>query len=195
MVPTNRTPHPRYGPEELATFEALVSRHGQRIYSIAYRLAGNEADAKDLTQEAFIRVFRALRRIDPAAGLESWLHRIVTNLYIDLLRRRPKVRVESLDMPVPTARGGEVVREVAAAVPSPETVVLEASLDIDVQAALLALTPELRAVVVLSDVEGYSYEEIGAMLSVPVGTVKSRLHRARRSLQERLRHLVEDRRG
>lgn len=195
MAPSNRTSPPRYGPDELAAFETLVSRYGQRIYNIAYRLAGNEADAKDLTQEAFIRVFRALRRIDPAAGLESWLHRIVTNLYIDLLRRRPKARVESLDAPVQTAKGGEVTREVAAEAPDPETVVLEALLDVDVQAALLALTPELRAVVVLSDVEGYSYEEIGEMLRVPVGTIKSRLHRARKALQVRLRHLVEDRRA
>lgn len=194
MAPTNRIPPPRYEPEEVAAFEALVVRYGQRIYNIAYRLAGNEADAKDLTQEAFIRVFRALRRIDPTAGLEGWLHRVVTNLYIDLLRRRPKVRVESLDAPVYTAKGDEVAREVAAEGANPETAVLEASLDVDVQAALVALAPELRAVVVLSDVEGYSYEEIGQMLRIPVGTVKSRLHRARRALADRLRHLGEGRR-
>src|SRR3989337_3230338 len=89
-------------------------------------MAGNDADAKDLTQEALIRVYRALRRIDPAANLESWLYRIVTNLHIDLLRRRPKARVESLDAPLLTAKGDEVTREVEDPGPHPEEVVVGA---------------------------------------------------------------------
>ncbi len=185
------TPIPRYRPEELKAFEELVERYGRHVYNIAYRMAGNDADAKDLTQEAFLRVFRALRRIDPTAKLESWLYRIVTNLYIDMLRRRPKVRVESLDAPIATAKGGEVMREVVDVTADPEAAVLNARLDADIQRALLNLSPELRAVVVLADIEGYSYEEIGEMLRVPVGTVKSRLHRARKTLQERLSGYLE----
>src|SRR5438046_10631662 len=77
---------------------------------MAYRMAGNDADAKDLAQEAFLRVFRALRSIDPSSHLDSWLYRIVTNLFIDMLRRRPRVRIESLDEPVRTQAGGDVVR-------------------------------------------------------------------------------------
>ncbi len=172
-----------YRPEELEAFEALVERYGRHVYNIAYRMAGNDADAKDLAQEAFIRVFRALRRVDPTAKLESWLYRIVTNLYIDMLRRRPKVWVESLDAPMTTPKGSEVIREVADPSADPEGAVLNARLDADIQHALLGLSAELRAVVVLSDIEGYSYEEIGLMLHVPVGTVKSRLHRARKTLQ------------
>jgi RNA polymerase sigma-70 factor (ECF subfamily) len=180
----------RYQPHEIEAFEALVERYGRRIYGLAYRMAGNDADAKDLTQEAFIRVYRALRRIDPAANLESWLYRIVTNLYIDLLRRRPKARVESLDAPLVTAKGDEVVREVEDPGPGPEDIVVTAQLDADIQRALLALSPDLRMVVVLSDIEGRSYEEIAEMVRIPVGTVKSRLHRARRVLQARLAHLM-----
>lgn len=180
---------PRYRPEEVEAFEALVERYGRQIYNIAYRMAGNDADAKDLTQEAFIRVFRAFRRIDPAGSLESWLYRIVSNLYIDMLRRRPKVRIESLDAPIVTSKGGEVQRDVPDERTDPEAEVLEAQLDSDVQRALMVLSVDLRAVVVLSDIEGYSYEEIAEMLRIPVGTVKSRLHRARKTLADRLRHL------
>lgn len=181
---------PRYQRHEIAAYEDLLERYGRRIYQLAYRMAGNDADAKDLAQEACIRVYRALRRIDPTANLESWLYRIITNLYIDMLRRRPKVRIESLDAPLITAKGDEVTREVADPVADPEETVLSAELDADIQRALLALSSELRMVVVLSDIEGHSYEEISEMLRIPVGTVKSRLHRARRMLQERLRHLL-----
>jgi len=177
---------PELTQDEQATFETLVERYGRHVYNIAYRLTGRDADAKDLAQEAFIRVFRAFRRIDPEARLESWLRRIVTNLYIDSLRRKPKARVESLDVPVTTAKGGEVQRELPDPGSGPEAAVMDAQLDAQIQRALLDLSPDLRMVVVLSDVEGYSYEEIGLMLSVPVGTVKSRLHRARQTLQGRL---------
>ncbi len=180
----------RYSQEELSAFEALVVRYARHVYNIAYRMAGNDADAKDLAQEAFMRVFRALRSIDPSANLDSWLYRIVTNLFIDLLRRRPKVRVESLDAPVAMFKGGEVVREVADPSADTEGTVVDAQLDAEVQRALMTLPHDLRAVVVLSDIEGYAYEEIAMMLSIPVGTVKSRLHRARRTLQAALRHLA-----
>ncbi len=189
---SNSSP-PRYQRHEIQAYEALLERYGRRIYLLAYRMAGNDADAKDLTQEACIRVYRAFRRIDPTANLESWLYRIVTNLYIDMLRRRPKVRIESLDAPLVTAKGDEVTREVADPAADPEETVLSAQLDADIQRALLALSSELRMVVVLSDIEGHSYEEISETLRIPVGTVKSRLHRARRMLQERLRHLLPGR--
>lgn len=171
-----------------------MTRYGRSVYNMAYRLAGNDADAQDLAQEAFIRVFRALRSIDPAAHLDSWLHRIVTNLFIDLLRRRPKARLESLDEPLESLRGGEMVREVADERAHPEADVVDRQMDEEVQAALMALHPELRAVVVFCDIEGYAYEEIAGMLRIPVGTVKSRLHRARRMLQAKLGHLRPARR-
>jgi RNA polymerase sigma-70 factor (ECF subfamily) len=172
-------------PDDLAQFEELVARYSRHVYAVAYRVAGNEADAKDLSQEAFIRVWRARHRIDPAARLEGWLYRIVTNLYIDLLRRRRGQKVHSLDEPFVTA-SGELTREKPDPSADIERTVLDAMVDRRVQEALLTLTPELRMVVVLADVQGYAYEEIAAMMNVPVGTVKSRLHRARRALRDRL---------
>ncbi|TMI77140.1 MAG: sigma-70 family RNA polymerase sigma factor [Bacillati bacterium ANGP1] len=184
---------PRYNRDEIAAFEALVGRYGQRVYTMAYRMAGNDADAKDLAQEAFLRVFRAWRSIDPSAHLDSWLYRIVTNLFIDMLRRRPRVRMESLDAPVTARSGGEMVREIADDRAGPEADVVDQQMEADVQRALVALHHDLRAVVLLSDIEGYAYEEIAETLGIPVGTVKSRLHRARKTLQARLSHLASHR--
>jgi RNA polymerase sigma-70 factor (ECF subfamily) len=183
----------QYTPEELARYETLVQRYARHVYNIAYRMVGNEADARDLSQEAFLRVYRALRRVQPVAPLQSWLYRIVSNLYIDLLRRRPRARMESLDTPVPTPRG-EVLREFPDIASSPEAILERQQLDGAIQRALGTLSEELRLVVVLSDIEGFSYEEIATMLRVPLGTVKSRLHRARQILQQRLGPYVEARR-
>jgi RNA polymerase sigma-70 factor (ECF subfamily) len=176
---------------ELAAYESLVRKYAGYVYNVAFRMSGNDADAKDLAQEAFIRVFRAFQRIDPEAPLEAWLHRIVKNLYIDLIRKYPKGRLESLSAPVPTAGGGEVTREWPGPErDNPETIV-DAQMDAVVQRALLGLPKDLRMVVVLSDIQGFAYEEIAQMLTIPLGTVKSRLHRARKILQERLVHLVK----
>jgi RNA polymerase sigma-70 factor (ECF subfamily) len=184
---------PVYAEDEIAHFEAIVRRYGRHVYNIAYRLSGNEADAKDLAQEAFLRVYRALRRVEPGVPLESWLYRIVVNLFIDQLRRRPKRRVESLDEPVLTQRGNEVERAVPDEASNPEEQIVTPMLDGEIQRALDALPPELRAVVVLVDIQGFSYEEVAHILRVPTGTVKSRLHRARRFLRERLSPLYRPR--
>ncbi|MDQ7850369.1 MAG: sigma-70 family RNA polymerase sigma factor, partial [Armatimonadota bacterium] len=132
------------------------------------------------------------RRIDPAAALEPWLYRIVSNLYIDLVRRQPKGRVESLFAPIPSPEG-EVTREWPAPDADSPQAALDARMDATVQQALLALPPDLRMAVVLSDIEGFSYEEISRVMGVPLGTVKSRLHRARKTLQERLAPLLGER--
>lgn len=168
-----------------ARFEALLTRYGRRVYTMAYRMAGSEADAKDLAQEAFIRIWRSLPRLRPDVPLEGWLHRTVTNLFIDLLRRRRGPRVHSLDEPLATA-SGELARELPDPSGEVERTVLGSTLDRRVQQSLMSLQPEIRMVVVLADVEGYAYEEIASMMGIPVGTVKSRLHRARLALRDQL---------
>lgn len=184
---------PVYAEHEIAHFEAIVRRYGRHVYNIAYRLSGNEADAKDLAQEAFLRVYRALHRVEPGVPLESWLYRIVVNLFIDQVRRRPKGRIESLDEPVLTPRGSEVERVVPDEASNPEEQIVSPMLDGEIQQALGDLPPELRAAVVLVDIQGFSYEEVAHILRVPTGTVKSRLHRARRFLRERLSPLYRPR--
>ena len=167
------------------SWDEVVREHADRVYRLAYRLTGNAHDAEDLTQETFIRVFRSLASYKPGT-FEGWLHRITTNLFLDMARRRSRLRMEGLPEDTDRLAGDD---------PSPEQVYAETHLDPDLQAALDELPPEFRAAVVLCDVEGLSYEEIGATLGVKLGTVRSRIHRGRQALRaslERRRELVSE---
>jgi RNA polymerase sigma-70 factor (ECF subfamily) len=154
-------------------WEDVVREHGDRVYRLAYRLSGNQHDAEDITQETFIRVFRSLANYQPGS-FEGWLHRIATNVFLDMVRRRQRIRMEAL---------GEESDRVAGREPSPEQVYSDSTMDPDLQAALDDLPPEFRAAVVLCDVEGLTYEEVGATLGIKIGTVRSRIHRGRRALR------------
>ncbi|MCU1627083.1 MAG: polymerase, sigma-24 subunit, subfamily [Pseudonocardia sp.] len=165
---------PGEGPEWTPpSWDEVVREHADRVYRLAYRLSGNPHDAEDLTQETFIRVFRSLANYKPGT-FEGWLHRITTNLFLDMVRRRARVRMEGLPEDTDRLPGGG---------PEPETVFSETHLDPMLQDALDELPPEFRAAVVLCDVEGLSYEEIGATLGVKLGTVRSRIHRGRAQLR------------
>lgn len=154
-------------------WEDIVRDHGDRVYRLAYRLSGNSHDADDITQETFIRVFRSLNNFRPGS-FEGWLHRITTNVFLDMVRRRGRIRMEALPEDTDRIAGRE---------PSPEQAFDASNLDPDLQAALDGLPPDFRAAVVLCDVEGLSYQEIGATLGVKMGTVRSRIHRGRQSLR------------
>ncbi|WP_239476864.1 RNA polymerase sigma factor SigE [Nocardia arizonensis] len=162
----------------MPSWDELVREHADRVYRLAYRLSGDAQDAEDLTQETFIRVFRSLSNYQPGT-FEGWLHRITTNLFLDMVRRRNRIRMEALP---------EDYERVAAEGPTPEDVYHDARLDPDLQSALDSLAPEFRAAVVLCDIEGLSYEEIGATLGVKLGTVRSRIHRGRQALRDYLAH-------
>lgn len=156
------------------TWEEVARDHGRFMYTVAYRLAGNDEDAQDLVQESLIRVKRGLERYEPGS-LEGWLARIVTNVFLDEVRRRRRRPTDALpDDP-------ERVLP-----PSPGADEVSTQLSDDIQAALAALPDEFRVPVVLCDVADQSYEQIAASLGVPVGTVRSRLHRGRRMLRTML---------
>jgi RNA polymerase sigma-70 factor, ECF subfamily len=160
----------------MPSWDELVRQHADRVYRLAYRLSGNQHDAEDLTQETFIRVFRSVQNYQPGT-FEGWLHRITTNLFLDMVRRRSRIRMEALP---------EDYDRVPADDPNPEQIYHDSRLGPDLQAALDSLPPEFRAAVVLCDIEGLSYEEIGATLGVKLGTVRSRIHRGRQALREYL---------
>jgi RNA polymerase sigma-70 factor (ECF subfamily) len=163
------------------TWEDVVRDHSARVYRLAYRLTGDHHDAEDLTQEVFVRVFRSLATYTPGT-FEGWMHRITTNLFLDQVRRRKRVRFDAL--------APEVTERLPDLGPGPEREFERSNLDTDVRAALAALSPQFRAVVVLADVEGLSYEEVGRTLGIKLGTVRSRLHRARAQLRALLPHLA-----
>jgi RNA polymerase sigma factor (sigma-70 family) len=156
------------------TWEEVARDHGRFLYTVAYRLAGNDNDAQDLVQEALIRVRKGLERYEPGS-LEGWLARIVTNVFLDEMRRRKRRPADAFpddpDRVLPTSPGAdEVSRELSS----------------EIQAALAALPEEFRVPVVLCDVADQSYDQIAASLHVPVGTVRSRIHRGRRLLRAAL---------
>jgi len=161
------------------SWEEIVATHSARVYRLALRLTGNVPDAEDLTQDVFVRVFRSLHRFQPGT-FEGWLHRITTNLFLDSARRRQKIRFDGL------AEGA--ADRLPSSWPSPAQALDDADLDPDVAAALAALSPDFRAVVVLCDIEGLTYEEISAVLDVKIGTVRSRIHRGRAQLRAALAH-------
>src|SRR5215213_9514828 len=162
------------------TWEQVVREHSARVYRLAYRLSGNAQDAEDLTQETFVRVFRSLADFSPGT-FEGWLHRITTNLFLDMVRRRQRIRFDALP---------EDTERLPGTAPSPEQVYADTHLDPQVQAALDALAPEFRVAVVLCDIEGLTYEEIAATLGIKLGTVRSRIHRGRVQLRQALAHLA-----
>jgi RNA polymerase sigma factor (sigma-70 family) len=161
------------------TWDEVVREHADRVYRLAFRLSGNRADAEDLTQETFVRVFRSLSQYSPGT-FEGWLHRITTNLFLDMVRRRSRIRFDAL----PEDAGDRL----AGADPGPEQSYDEMHLDPEIQAALDALPPDFRVAVVLCDLEQLSYEEIAATLDIKVGTVRSRIHRGRVLLRDALAH-------
>jgi RNA polymerase sigma-70 factor, ECF subfamily len=166
----------------MPSWDELVRQHADRVYRLAYRLSGNQHDAEDLTQETFIRVFRSVQNYQPGT-FEGWLHRITTNLFLDMVRRRGRIRMEALP---------DDYDRVPADDPNPEQIYHDSRLGPDLQAALDSLPPEFRAAVVLCDIEGLSYEEIGATLGVKLGTVRSRIHRGRQALRDYLASHSDD---
>lgn len=161
------------------TWDELVRTHADRVYRLAYRLSGNRSDAEDLTQETFVRVFRSLADYTPGT-FEGWLHRITTNLFLDLVRRRQKIRFDAL--------AEDASDRLASDEPGPERAYEQNNLDPEIQRALDTLPADFRAAVVLCDLEGLSYEEIALTLGIKVGTVRSRIHRGRVLLRQALAH-------
>ncbi|MGB9804721.1 sigma-70 family RNA polymerase sigma factor [Desulfofundulus sp.] len=174
---------------DLVAFEQLVQMYQQKVYSLSYQLTGNHADAQDLAQEVFIRAFRSLDGFRFEADFGTWLHRITVNLWLNMKRRRGNVTLVSLDEPVHTG-DGEITREVAATAGDPEEELEEKEFRGLVGRALKELSAEQRAVLILREVEGYSYDEIARMLDVSLGTVKSRLNRARDALKRKVSALA-----
>ncbi len=168
-----------------AAFDRLVELFGARVYNIAYRMLGHADDAHDATQEAFLRVYDALDRFRADSSFTTWLYRIVMNVCYDELarrRRRPPTltELESADAALPASA------ERLPGHDNTEDAVLQAERRRALHAAIAALPEAFRAVIVLYDLQGFSYEEIAAILRVNLGTVKSRLNRARTLLREKM---------
>ena len=164
-----------------SAFGELVVRYQDRVYNTCYRMCHNHADALDLTQSAFLKALEALPRFEARAGFFTWLFRIAVNLTLSYRRkqgRRPVLSLRHFD----DGRQHEPAAPTGTTDPSKE--VAQAELRRRLEGALDRLDDEFRAAVVLRDVEGLDYAAIAEILEVPVGTVKSRIHRGRLALRE-----------
>ena len=175
------------------TWQSIVEQHASRVYRLAYHLTGNQHDAEDLTQDVFVRVFNSLSQYTPGT-FEGWLHRITTNLFLDKMRRKARIRFDFMaddDGAVATSASFDRVERSG----QPEDAFEMGHMGADIIEALADLPPEYRAAVVLSDIEGLSYEEIAVTLGIKLGTVRSRLSRARARLRDSLAHHAPSRGG
>jgi RNA polymerase sigma-70 factor (ECF subfamily) len=159
----------RYVDGDRVAFALLVRRHERRVYNLAYRMLGREEDARDATQDAFVTALRKLSSFRGDAAFTTWMHRVAVNACYDILRKRK--REPALDL----SESAEVV--------APRGDHAESTaVSVDVRRALLAVPLQFRAPLVMHDVQDLAYEDIAAILEVPVGTVKSRIHRGRVAL-------------
>jgi RNA polymerase sigma-70 factor (ECF subfamily) len=170
-------------------FGALVQRHQDRVFNLAYQIVRNREDALDVAQDAFVKAFGALASFKGEASFTTWIHRIVVNVAIDCLRRRgrgePTTYDDRLAVPDDEEAGPATAED-------PETALEARQVRALLARGIGALPPAHRAVLVLREIEGLSYEEIARAIGCSLGTVMSRLFYARRKLQKALRQNLDD---
>jgi RNA polymerase sigma-70 factor, ECF subfamily len=167
-------------------YAALVRKYQDRLYNTVLRMTSNAEDARDLVQEAFVQAYRALDRFQGDSAFYTWLYRIAINAAISH-RRRHKVMVS-----IEGGRGASFEPADDPAQSDPSGRLEQDDRDRQVRDAIDGLPSEYRTVLVMKEIDGHKYETIAHMLNCPIGTVRSRLHRARLELRDRLKHLMED---
>ena len=174
---------------DMAAFETLILQYEKLIYNIAWRIMGNAEDAKDIAQEAILKIYRNLAACKSIDLFKAWAAKITHNTCMDELRRRKNKSTESYDAMVEENR--EDMHGSGRPVDDPEAVLLRKELKGMIGDGLNRLSDEHRALVVLRDVQGLSYEEISEITNLPLGTVKSRISRGRSNLKRILLTMME----
>ncbi len=161
-------------------FERLMRDTSRQAFSMAYRLTGSSTEAEDLVQETFLRAFRFFHRYDETLPFTGWLYRIMTNIHIDTVRKKSRLKTVSIEQQGSEgAQTWDLPDEKAAS----DCTIVEGTLDEPLELGLKSMTTEFRTAVVLADIEGMSYEEIAGVMGTSVGTVRSRIHRGRKQLR------------
>lgn len=172
----------------------LVRKYQDRVFNACWRICGHQEDALDLTQEAFLKAFDRLGDFEHRSGFYTWIFRVAVNLALSHRRNAKRRNIQSLDQmgQAGATQASELTREMdRRASEDPSLAVGRNELHRDVAAAMRKLDDEHRAVIVLRDIEGFNYQEIAEVLSIPTGTVKSRLHRARMAIKDAI-HPAKD---
>jgi RNA polymerase sigma-70 factor (ECF subfamily) len=172
-------------------FQTLVLRYQDRVYNTAYRLTGDRTLAEDITQEVFFKAFKALKKFQGKSSFSTWLYRIAVNACTSEWRKAgAQKRGKEVPFPSPGDDPEGPRWEPAGESENPGEQAERSERNVLVQKAIEDLEEDYRTVVVLRDIEGFSYEEIADIIERPVGTVRSRLHRARSELKEKLKNLI-----
>lgn len=179
---------------DLNAFDVLVERHQNRVFNVCYWMLGNRDEAYDASQDAFVRAFRSLSNFRGDSAFGTWLHRIAVNAAIDISHRHKRAPIPYSDLTPANNEENENREDLEPSTPEgedPAHRALREERRTAVRNALASLPEHYRQVLVLLDIEGYSYEEIAHSLKMPLGTVKSRINRARNSMRERLQEARE----
>jgi RNA polymerase sigma-70 factor (ECF subfamily) len=168
-------------------YEQLLRRCADKAYNFAYRLSGNEQDAHDLVQEAFLRGFEHRDRYDPSRPFEAWIIQILKNVFLDAMRRYERRHVVSLDAPTPTEREAAWEDILPGRDPLPVDKLMRDEDETLLHRALAQLPPHYRTAVILFDIEGFDYQQVSKIMGVPMGTVASRIHQGRALLKRILK--------
>ena len=177
---------------DMQAFGALVAKYQDRVFNLIFRMCGNRTDAEELAQEAFLKALEKINQFRGQSGFYTWLFRIAANLTISHRRRQSRVRFRSL---TPAEQPGDNPGRSAAEIipgpdPGPQAAVMTTETNLRVTEALESLEEDLRLIILLRELEEMDYAGIAGLLGVRLGTVKSRLHRARSALKEKLADLV-----
>ncbi len=176
---------------DIESFEKLISSYQKKVFNIAFGMMRNHDDAYDISQEVFIRVFKSIRKFKGQSSFSTWLYRITTNACLDELRRRKNNKnIISIDQEIQLEEG-EVFRQIEDDGPTPELAAERNELREIIGEAISQLSDEHKEVIVLRDIQGFSYDDIADIIKCPQGTVKSRINRARRTLKEILKNKME----
>lgn len=184
--------------DDKLALEELIKRHEKIIYNTLYHLDPNRIDIADIAQEALFRMTRAIKTLKKPVTFKFWLNQIITNLFYDELRRKTR-RLATISMDTPYMDGGEdeasPSRDIADTGKMPEESTLSKELDEVIKESIDDLPEQFRTVIILRELQGLSYEEIAELTKTNIGTVKSRLARARAKLQEQIKPYLEHERG
>jgi len=168
---------------DVEAFEQLILGCEKKVFNIAYRMIGNYDDANELAQEVFLKAFRTIKNFKGDSLFSTWIYRVTANVCLDELRRRKKKAVISLDEDI-ELKDGEVKRQIPDDAPTPDLEAESNEIKNIVNESIRQLPDDYRNMIVLRDIQGFSYDEISKIVNCPEGTVKSRINRARQALKK-----------
>ena len=174
---------------DVTAFEKLIEIYQSKVYNLAYKMFGNPEDASDLAQEALIKIFKNISTFKEESQFSTWIYRIAYNLYVDELRKRKKFDVQSIDEQYEDSNESKIT--IIDNRPTPEQYVENKEKAEIVHNAINKLSAEHKAAIILRDIDGHTYEEIAEIQNCSLGTVKSRINRARGQLKEILSEYLE----